>query len=77
MEEKVIELDCRELIPCEPMERVLRAMETLKGGETIKMINLRVPHPLFPILATRGFCYKVQEFEEKIEVFIWKNNSPD
>ena len=54
-------LDVRGLEPPQPMMRTLAALETLPDGHELVQINARVPQLLLPLLAERGYAFKVDE----------------
>jgi len=45
------------LVPPEPMERVLEALDQLQPGQHIRMLIDREPHPLYRILERNGYRY--------------------
>ena len=66
-------LDVRGLPPCEPMEQILEAIDTLTPGEKLKALISREPIPLFSILQQRGFAYQVITVQEGLcELLIWR-----
>lgn len=65
-------LDARELEPPEPMVQVLEALETLAPGHRICLLLRREPHPLYAILESSGFSWKVRMTPEyEFEILIW------
>ncbi|MCB1758177.1 MAG: DUF2249 domain-containing protein [Gammaproteobacteria bacterium] len=65
-------LDVSELEPCEPMERVLTALQTLQRGDSLKVMHRREPRLLYPILAEQGFRWSVQGGEgTQFVIRIW------
>lgn len=58
-ESDMVVLDVRGLEPPEPMVRTLEALEQLPRGKALLQINARVPQMLLPLLAERGFAYKL------------------
>jgi uncharacterized protein (DUF2249 family) len=50
-------LDVRGLMPPEPLERVLDALDLLGPGKRLRMLVDREPLPLYRILERNGFCY--------------------
>ncbi len=54
------ELDVRGLPPCEPMERILAALDDLPAGETLDVLIHREPFPLYALLAERGFASRTE-----------------
>ncbi len=70
-----IELDVRGLPPCEPMERILACIETLGPGQCLRTLISREPLPLLPLLADRGFAWRVASSQpERCELLIWRND---
>lgn len=53
-----LQQDNRELLPPEPMERVLSALEGLQPGETMAALLPREPLFLFDELRTRGHAWR-------------------
>jgi uncharacterized protein (DUF2249 family) len=51
-------LDARELLPPEPMLRVLAALPTLAPGEALTLLLYREPFPLYALLQERGFTWR-------------------
>ncbi|AIE61490.1 DUF2249 domain-containing protein [Bacillus methanolicus] len=54
-------LDNRGLEPPQPMMRTLAALETLKDGETLTIINDRRPMFLYEQLDELGYSYETAE----------------
>jgi tRNA 2-thiouridine synthesizing protein A len=54
-------LDNRGLEPPQPMMRTLAALETLKDGETLTIINDRRPMFLYEQLDELGYSYETTE----------------
>lgn len=55
-------IDAREMLPPEPLERALTALDLLGVGEGLTLILNQRPLPLFHILSGSG--YQWQEAEE-------------
>jgi len=51
-------LDVRGLMPPEPMERVLDALDQLGAGQRLRMLIDREPRPLYRILERNGYRYR-------------------
>jgi len=51
-------LDVRGLPPCEPLERTLEALDELPSGDCLQVLIHREPHPLYVILAERGYRWE-------------------
>lgn len=56
-----VEIDCRDLLPPEPMVKVLEATEALAIGETLAALLPREPRLLFPELQNRGHPWKGEQ----------------
>lgn len=65
-------LDVRGLLPPEPLELTLAALDTLPAGDALLQINERVPAFLIPELDDRGFSYRIEEDERGTLVTIWR-----
>lgn len=48
-------IDARAMLPPEPLERALAAMELMKCGDELTLILNQQPQPLLRILANSGF----------------------
>ncbi|KAF7599906.1 MAG: hypothetical protein CGU28_07645 [Candidatus Dactylopiibacterium carminicum] len=48
-------LDVRGLVPCEPFERALEALDALASGERLTLLISREPFPLYDWLREHGF----------------------
>ena len=46
------------MVPPEPMERVLEALDLLQPGQRIRMVIDREPVPLYRILERNGYSYR-------------------
>ncbi|HEX8849474.1 MAG TPA: DUF2249 domain-containing protein [Gemmatimonadaceae bacterium] len=69
-------LDVRGLEPPEPLVRTLAALETLRAGEQLVQINVRVPQFLLPMLAERGYACEVDDSRaDRVLVRIWRSAS--
>lgn len=55
-------VDARELEPPEPLEKVMQALGVLRPGQSIRLLLLREPFPLYSLLAERGYRH-VAEME--------------
>ncbi len=53
-------IDGRELVPPEPLELTLAALETLPPGEELLVLLYCEPHPLYAILDRNGYRHKAQ-----------------
>jgi uncharacterized protein (DUF2249 family) len=51
-------LDVRGLLPPEPLERVLEALDQLTPGKRLRMLIDREPLPLYRILERNGYRHR-------------------
>ncbi len=66
-------IDVSTLPPCEPLERVLAALEKLTDGDYIRMRHRREPLLLYPMLEDRGFHFlTVPHREDDFTILIWR-----
>jgi uncharacterized protein (DUF2249 family) len=54
-------IDGREMVPPEPLERTVEALDTLAAGDDILLLLHCTPQPLFNILRNSGFSWR-EEF---------------
>jgi len=72
---KIITVDCRELLPPEPLIKVMTSVENLKDDEAILMLHRHEPCSLFPKLEERDLKYDIKELKDgSIEILIWNEN---
>lgn len=57
-EPKVI--DGRGLMPPEPFELTLAALDDLKVGDELVLLLYREPHPLYQVLKQNGYAYRLE-----------------
>ncbi len=57
-------VDARWLLPPEPLEKVLLALDSLKPGQRIRFLMHREPYPLYDILEKMGFTYCTHMIED-------------
>lgn len=70
---KIITVDCRELLPPEPMVQVLKAIEKMKNDEAVLMLHRKKPNLLFSKLKEKGLDFELTEkSEDNIELLIWR-----
>lgn len=50
-------IDGREMLPPEPMERTLEALDTLAEGDEVLLLLYCEPHPLYNILRQNGYAW--------------------
>ncbi|TVO52291.1 MULTISPECIES: DUF2249 domain-containing protein [Denitromonas] len=55
-----IVVDARRLLPPEPMERTLEALDELQPGQEVLLMIPRQPAPLFDMLRNNGYAYTVE-----------------
>jgi uncharacterized protein (DUF2249 family) len=66
-------LDVSMLEPCEPLERILAAIDKLPDGDYIRVIHRREPHPLYPMLEKAGFVWRIEPGgPSEFQLFIWR-----
>lgn len=53
-------VDGRGLMPPEPMELTLAALDTLPDGEELLLLLYVEPQPLYAILARNGYTHRAQ-----------------
>lgn len=70
--EHAVTLDVRGLMPPEPLERTLAALEDMEPGERLLQVNERVPVFLLPVLEERGYQYAVEETRGAVRLTIWR-----
>ena len=67
-------VDGRGLLPPEPMELTLTALDTLPEGEELLLLLYVEPHPLYAILDRNGYAYRSQRRDDgTVEIRIKKN----
>lgn len=55
---KEVLIDGRWLMPPEPMEKVMLALDLLLPGQHIRFLLHREPFPLYGLLENRGYRYR-------------------
>ncbi len=72
----IITIDCRELLPPEPLTKVLEAVEQMQDDEAILMLHRYKPRLLLPKLEERRLKYEMQEFaDDSIKLLIWQEST--
>ncbi len=72
----IITIDCRELLPPEPLIKVLEAVEHMQDNEAILMLHRQKPCLLLPKLEARKLKYQMREFaDDSIELLIWREST--
>ena len=51
-------IDGRDMLPPEPMEKTLTALEGLRGDQVVKLLVYCHPVPLFNILRNNGYAWQ-------------------
>ncbi|MBI2370819.1 MAG: DUF2249 domain-containing protein [Deltaproteobacteria bacterium] len=57
-------IDCRNLMPPEPLVRAMKAVEELGPEDTLVMLNDRAPMLLYPRLEERGLTHQTEQAPE-------------
>lgn len=71
-----IVVDARWLVPPEPMELTLAAIDVLEPSQKIRLLIHREPHKLFEILEEWGYEYQTQTCDDgTYEILIWYKDS--
>ncbi len=66
--------DVQELPAPEPMQAVLKIMETLEAGEYVRMMHRMEPVPLYAVLRDMGYQHRLfLDGEAPYEVMIFRN----
>ncbi len=53
-------IDGREMVPPEPLEKTLEALDSLAPGEELTVLLHCEPHPLYSILNKNGYRYSAR-----------------
>lgn len=70
-------LDVRSLPLEGQVGRTLRQIELLRSGDKLRLVSSLLPWPLFAMLETRGYRYRLVGREAgNIQILIWSLNSP-
>ena len=68
-----VTIDVADLVPPEPMVRILEALDGLEPGETLRVEHRRRPVYLYPHLDAMGCTHETRELgPEKVELLIRK-----
>lgn len=59
-DEASIVIDARGMVPPEPLERTLEALDWLGEGDTLLLIIPRHPAPLLDMLDQNGFVFTIE-----------------
>jgi uncharacterized protein (DUF2249 family) len=57
-------IDARGLLPPEPFELTLAALEDLEPGGELILLLYREPHPLYQVLRQNGFAYRAESLDD-------------
>lgn len=57
-------IDGRGLMPPEPFELTLAALDDLKVGGEIVLLLYREPHPLYQVLKQNGYAYRLETHDD-------------
>ena len=60
----MVELDVRGLLPPEPFENIMRALQTLPANETLQVLIHREPLPLYDALRANGYAWQTTPLED-------------
>jgi uncharacterized protein (DUF2249 family) len=68
-----ITIDARDMEPPEPFVVTMEALDLLGAGQTLKLILLREPFPLYRALQKQGFTHRTEITPQgTIEILIWR-----
>jgi uncharacterized protein (DUF2249 family) len=68
-----IALDVCGLVPPEPMERILDALDALAPGTQLSVTIDREPRPLYRILESRGFSHSIAAgADRRFSLLVWR-----
>lgn len=72
MSHRHVVLDVRGMQPPEPLERVLETIGDFRAGDTLKLVIDCEPRPLFRILQSNGYAWRVEPgAASNFEITIW------
>lgn len=63
-EERTVIVDARGMLPPEPMERTLEALEQLRPDQTLCLIIPRHPAPLLDMLEMDGYPFDISRRDD-------------
>ena len=70
-------IDGRDLLPPEPLERTLAALDQLAAGEVLTLLLYCQPQPLYQILRRNGYAWEEQrQSDGTVEIRIHASSSP-
>ena len=71
------ELDVRGLLPPEPFENIIRALQTLPAGESLQVHIHREPFPLYEMLRDNGYAWQTAALAGgDFEILITRDSLP-
>lgn len=71
------ELDVRGLPPPEPFENIMRALQNLPSGESLRVYIHREPFPLYDVLRDNGYAWQTTALADgDFEILITRDSSP-
>lgn len=74
-DKKIVIVDCRGMLPPDPMVAVLEAVDSLKVDEAVLMIHRKEPFPLYGKLGPRDCDYLVHRQDNgDVQLLIWKRD---
>jgi uncharacterized protein (DUF2249 family) len=72
-----VDLDVSELLPPDPMERILEALQGLAAGDWLRVKHRMQPYPLYNLLQGGGFAWNVRaKGPAQFEIRIWRLGDP-
>jgi uncharacterized protein (DUF2249 family) len=57
-------IDGRDMVPPEPLELTMAALDTLEPGQELLLLLHCEPHPLYSILKRNGYRYSTETRED-------------
>ncbi len=74
---KRIKLDVREDIKsgADPFKKIMEAVNKLKDGEALDLINSFEPFPLYSVLKNKGFEHITDKVAEGFEIIFFRSNA--
>lgn len=69
-------IDGRGLLPPEPMELTLNALDTLGDDEELTLLLYCQPHPLFNILRQNGYVWRERVRDDGTHEFLIRKLAP-
>ncbi len=77
IDSKKIKLDVREDIKngADPFKKIMEAVNQLKDGEALDLINSFEPFPLYSVLKNKGFEHITDKVPEGFEIIFFRSNA--